>query len=95
MRTRNALERLEAAGRPLLAEVESLVDVAEEGRILERILAAASAGRSPRATRGRAALALVGRSGRCRGNRRASRTASSRAPIPLRLRPADTTIRSL
>ena len=39
MRTRNALERLAAAGRPLLAEAESLVDADDEERILDRILA--------------------------------------------------------
>jgi hypothetical protein len=39
MRTRNAVERLAVAGRPLLADVESCVDVDEENRILERILA--------------------------------------------------------
>jgi hypothetical protein len=39
MRTRNALERLAAAGRPLLAEAESLVEPDERERILERILA--------------------------------------------------------
>jgi len=39
MRTRNALERLMAAGRPLLAEAESLVNVAEEERILTQIVA--------------------------------------------------------
>jgi len=39
MRTRNALERLAIAGRPLLAEADSLVDPEEEERILARILA--------------------------------------------------------
>jgi len=39
MRTRNALERLDAAGRPVLAEAESLVDAHDEERILVRILA--------------------------------------------------------
>jgi hypothetical protein len=38
MRTRNDLERLDAAGRPLLADADSLVDAAEQDRILERIL---------------------------------------------------------
>ena len=39
MRTRNALELLAAAGRPLLAEADSLVDAGEEELILTRILA--------------------------------------------------------
>ena len=39
MRAHDALERLAAAGGPLLAEVESLVDTSEEERILGRILA--------------------------------------------------------
>lgn len=39
MRTRNALEQLAVAGRPLLAEADSLVDPSEEERILDRILA--------------------------------------------------------
>ena len=39
MRTRNSLERLAAAGRPLLSAVEPLVDASEEEQILERILA--------------------------------------------------------
>jgi hypothetical protein len=39
MRTRDELERLTAAGRPLLAEAESLVGAGEEERILERVLA--------------------------------------------------------
>jgi hypothetical protein len=39
MRTRNALERLAAAGRPVLAEAESLVDAHDEEAILARILA--------------------------------------------------------
>ena len=61
MRTCNDLERLEAAGRPLLAAAESLVDVAEEDRILERILASGRAPARPRATRGlRPALLLTG-----------------------------------
>jgi hypothetical protein len=38
MRTRNALARLAVAGRPLLAEADSLVDAGEEDRILEQIL---------------------------------------------------------
>ncbi len=38
MRTRNALERLTAAGRPLLSETDSLVDEGEKDRILARIL---------------------------------------------------------
>jgi hypothetical protein len=40
MRTSDALERLAAAGRPLLAEAERLADADDENRILERILAA-------------------------------------------------------
>ena len=51
MRTRNDLERLEAAGRPLLAEAESLVDTGEEDRILARILASDRPPARPRATR--------------------------------------------
>ena len=39
MRTRNELERLTAASRPLLREAESLVDAGEEERILGRVLA--------------------------------------------------------
>jgi hypothetical protein len=39
MRTRDELERLAVAGRPLLAGADALVDAAEEGRILARILA--------------------------------------------------------
>jgi hypothetical protein len=39
MRTRDELERLAAAGRPLLTEAESLVDAEQEERILKRILA--------------------------------------------------------
>jgi hypothetical protein len=38
MRTRDELERLTAASRPLLAEAESLVDAGEEERILTRVL---------------------------------------------------------
>ena len=34
MRTRNSLERLAAAGRPLLADGDSLVGPSEENRIL-------------------------------------------------------------
>jgi len=62
MRTRNDLERLEAAGGPLLAEADSVVDAAEEERILERILAsdrAAAATARPRPAK-RVALVLVG-----------------------------------
>ncbi|HKU57903.1 MAG TPA: hypothetical protein VJP41_12900 [Gaiellaceae bacterium] len=59
MRTRNSLDRLAVAGRPLVSAADSLVDVAEEDRILEQILA------SPRATRRamprrRVAIVLVG-----------------------------------
>lgn len=39
MRTRNPVERLAAAGRPLLAEAVALVDASEENRILELIFA--------------------------------------------------------
>jgi hypothetical protein len=39
MRTRNALDRLAAAGGPLLAEADSLIDDGDEQRILARILA--------------------------------------------------------
>jgi hypothetical protein len=55
MRTRNALERLMAAGRPLLAEAELLVNVAEEEWILTQIVAS---GRRP-AVRRRRTVALV------------------------------------
>lgn len=41
MRTRNSLERLAAAGRPLLADGDSLVGPSEQNRILERILISA------------------------------------------------------
>lgn len=51
MRTRNALGRLAAAGRPLLADTFSLVDEAEESRILERILASSRAQARPRMMR--------------------------------------------
>jgi hypothetical protein len=59
MRTRNALERLTAAGAPLLAQADALSDAAEEDRILEQILAT---NRAPAAghRRRRAALVLVG-----------------------------------
>jgi hypothetical protein len=63
MRTRNELERLEAAGRPLLVETESLVNADEEERILERILAEdrpRHAGRKRMTRRRRAALLVVG-----------------------------------
>jgi hypothetical protein len=39
MRTPNELERLAAAGRPLIAAADSLAGAAEEDRILERVLA--------------------------------------------------------
>jgi hypothetical protein len=51
MRTRNALERLAAAGRPLFAEADVLVDEAEEERVLERILASSRAQARPWTTR--------------------------------------------
>ncbi|HJQ75412.1 MAG TPA: hypothetical protein VJ814_11010 [Gaiellaceae bacterium] len=51
MRTSNALERLAAAGRPLLADTVPLVDEAEENRILERILASSRAPARPRTMR--------------------------------------------
>lgn len=59
MRTRNALERLTTAGTPLLAQADSLVDLAEQDRILERILAT---NRAPVAAhrRRRASLVLAG-----------------------------------
>lgn len=61
MRTRNELERLEAAGRPLLAETDTLVDGAEEDRILEQIVGSARPSTRRRMTRRRqAALLLVG-----------------------------------
>ena len=55
MRTRNAIERLADAGRPLLAEAESLVHGAEEERILARIV---SSDRRPSARR-RSSVVLV------------------------------------
>ncbi len=48
MRTRDAMERLEAAGRPLLADADSLVGDGDAERILERIVAN---DRRPRHTR--------------------------------------------
>jgi len=61
MRTRKELDRLTEAGRPLLAEADSLVDSGEKDRILERILASdrPSLTRRRRATK-RAALVLIG-----------------------------------
>lgn len=59
MRTHNELERLAAAGRPLLSGADALVGAAEEERILERILAfdrSATAGRRRR----HVVLVLVG-----------------------------------
>ncbi len=50
MRTRNSLERLAAAGRPLLAESDAFADAAEEDRIREQIV---SSDRSPTARRHR------------------------------------------
>jgi hypothetical protein len=59
MRSRNDLERLAVAGRPLLIQADSLVDGVEQDRILERIFAS---DRSARAVHryGRAALVLAG-----------------------------------
>lgn len=54
MRTRNSLERLADAGRPLFANADSLVDDAEEELILARIVAADRA-----AVRRRRPVALV------------------------------------
>ncbi|HZS30324.1 MAG TPA: hypothetical protein VFA37_03620 [Gaiellaceae bacterium] len=48
MRTRSSLERLAAAGRPLVGQAHTLVDGAEENRVLERIV---SVDRSPAARR--------------------------------------------
>jgi hypothetical protein len=59
MRTRNALERLTSAGLPLLAAAESLVDAAEEERILEWIFAS-SRPAARRIPSPRLRLALVG-----------------------------------
>jgi len=60
MRTRNAVERLAVAGRPLLTDVESC-DVDEENRILERILASSRTASIPVARRkGRVVMALAG-----------------------------------
>jgi hypothetical protein len=58
MRARNSLERLATAGRPLLADADSLVDAAERDRILEWILASRRA--PARSRRLRPALLLVG-----------------------------------
>jgi hypothetical protein len=62
MRTRNELERLAAASRPLLDEADSLVGAGEEERILERVLAfdrAAAAVHRRRRARLVVVLALV------------------------------------
>lgn len=59
MRTRNELERLAAAGRPLLSAAESLVDTGERDRILARILASDRPATRPARPRGMA-LVLVG-----------------------------------
>lgn len=59
MRTRDALERLAAAGSPLLAQADALVDAAEADRILERIVATNRLSPARRTSR-RAALVLVG-----------------------------------
>jgi hypothetical protein len=56
MRTRNALERLVVAGRPVLAGLDSLVDMPEEERILAQIVAS---DRSAARRRRPIALALV------------------------------------
>ena len=56
MRTRNAIERLAAAGGALLADADSLVDSAEEEQIFSQIVAA---GRSIAPRRRPVALALV------------------------------------
>lgn len=61
MRTRNEIERLAAAGRPLLSRADTLVDAAEEERILEGILASErAAGANVPRRRHRAGLALAG-----------------------------------
>jgi hypothetical protein len=61
MPTRNELERLAAAGRPLLVEAEPLVDADEEDRILERIVASSRApGRARTPQPRRHALLLAG-----------------------------------
>jgi hypothetical protein len=60
MRTSDALERLTAAGRPLLADDLSLVDEAEENRILERILASSRAQARPRTLRRLRPVLLAG-----------------------------------
>jgi hypothetical protein len=59
MRTRNELERLAAAGRPLLSEADALVDAGEEEWILERILAFDRAAATVHRRR-RAVLVLAG-----------------------------------
>jgi hypothetical protein len=61
MHTRNALEHLAVAGRPLLTDAESLVDAGEEERILERILASPRTGSIP--ARRRKATPLLALSG--------------------------------
>ena len=63
MRTRNELQRLAAAGRPLLAGSESQVDAAEEDRILGLILASPRPASRPKTLRLRAAIVLAGAAG--------------------------------
>ncbi|HUJ56466.1 MAG TPA: hypothetical protein VLW49_10830 [Gaiellaceae bacterium] len=60
MRARNELERLSEAGRPLLADADSLVDDGERDRILTRILASPRSTARRRIPRRRLPLAIVG-----------------------------------
>jgi hypothetical protein len=59
MRTRNPLERLAAAGRPLLSHAGSLVDEGEEDNILLRILASPRPARQRETPRRRTPIVLV------------------------------------
>lgn len=59
MRSHSDLERLEAAGQPLLAEADSLVNAAEEDRILERILSCGRESAPPRRPRAWLVLAAA------------------------------------
>jgi hypothetical protein len=59
MRTRDPLERLAAAGRPLLSYAGSLVDESEEDKILVRILTSPRPARQRERPRRRTAIVLV------------------------------------
>lgn len=60
MHSRNELERLAAAGRPLLSRADSLVGRADEDRIFDRIVAADRHSPSPAHRGRRTAFALAG-----------------------------------